>query len=115
MSNPLDPLLPAVVSIVYTMWVATYFRRLKVDRFTQGGRPERDVIRMLGCGAYYAVVALLVYGGVHDLAVSFREKGTGGWAENAVAVMKLLGIFTLHLVHEFKMGRDPQFSDAPAD
>jgi hypothetical protein len=115
MTNPLDPFLPTLVSIVYTMSVAAYFRRLQVGRFTQGGRPERDFLRMLGCGAYYAVVALLVYGGVHDLAICLREKGAAGWAENAVAVMRLVGIFTLHLVHEFKMGRDPQFSDSPAD
>lgn len=111
----MEPLLSSTFALVYTMAVALYFRRLQVDRFVIGESAGKDLPRMLGCGAYYVVVACLVYGGIHELGTSIREPDNRGWAGTAMAAMKLAGILTLHLVHEFKMGRDPQHSDPAPD
>lgn len=109
----MEPLLSSTFALVYTMAVALYFRRLQVDRFVMGESAGKDLSRMLGCGAYYVVVACLVNGGIHDLWGSIWESDNRRWTGTAMATMKLAGILTLHLVHEFKMGRDPQHS-APA-
>lgn len=111
----MDPLLPFTLAIGYTLAVALYFRRLQVDRFVFGESAGRDLSRMLGCVTYYAVVAYLVYSGMHDLGTTFWEPDAAGWAGTATVAMKLAGILTLHLVHEFKMGRDSQHSDPAAD
>lgn len=111
----MEPLLTSTLALVYTMAVALYFRRLQVDRFVIGESAGKDLSRMLGCVAYYAVVAYLVYSGIRDLGTSFWEPDDGGWAGAVMAALKLAGILTLHLVHEFKMGRDPQHSDPAPD
>lgn len=111
----MDPLLPSTLALVYTMTIALYFRRLQVDRFVIGESAGKGLSRMLGCVAYYAVVAFLVYSGVRDLGTSIWVPDDGGWAGTAMAALKLSGILTLHLVHEFNMGRDPQHSESALD